>query len=158
MSDKNSSTMDKDRSGSLILRAIPSEEAEDMVVAFLSRYAKNISPGRLAEKVTKTPVILSRNISEEKGNKLAKYLKEMGAIAEFELHTSADQGSNRIPETPSFRPFELKPPLITKEEASQSQKRLSPSHSKGVIIILVSIILIATLSMLAWQLSRMLVP
>lgn len=45
--------MDKNRSGLLILRAIPSKEAEDLVVAFLSRYAKNVSPDQLAEKVKK---------------------------------------------------------------------------------------------------------
>jgi hypothetical protein len=150
--------MDKNRSGLLILRAIPSKEAEDLVVAFLLRYAKNVSPDQLAEKIKKTPLILSRNISEEKGIKLAKNLKEMGAMAEFELHPLADQGSYQTPETFFLRPFESKPRPLTKKKPRHGQKRLSPSRSRGVIIALVSIFLIATLSMLAWQLYRIIAP
>lgn len=167
--------MDETRSGKLILRSIPSKEAEEMVVAFLLRFAKNITVEQMAEKVKHTPYVLSSNIAEEKGRKIAKNLKEMGAIAEFEPHTPEPEFDQytpeaevepsapvveafRTPATSDFIQSELGSPQLAKPKPDLTQERPPTSPSKRLVTALVSVLLIVGLAMLAWQLFRILTP
>jgi len=167
--------MDTNRKGKLILRSIPSKEAEEMVVAFLLRFAKNTTAEQMAEKVTHTPYVLSSNIAEEKGRKIAKNLKEMGAIAEFEPHapepafepyTPDDEFESPAPVLEAIRtsegtdlvPSELSSRQRAKPKPDLTQERSPTSPSKRLVTALVSALLIVGLAMLAWQLFRILTP
>jgi hypothetical protein len=155
--------MDQTRSGKLILRSIPSKEAEEMVVAFLLRFAKNITVEQMAEKVKHRPYVLSSNIAEEKGRKIAKNLKEMGAIAEFEPHTPEPEFDQYTPEAeveppaPAVEAFRT-PATTAKPKPDLTQERPPTSPSKRLVTALVSALLIVGLAMLAWQLFRILTP
>ena len=167
--------MDETRSGKLILRSIPSKEAEEMVIAFLLRFAKNITAEQMAEKVKHTPYVLSSNIAEKKGRKIAKNLKEMGAIAEFEPHTPEPEFDQYTPEaeveppapvveafqtpaTTDFVPLEQSSPRLAKPKPNLTQERPQTSPSKRLVTALVCALLIVGLVMLAWQLFRILTP
>ena len=167
--------MDETRSGKLILRSIPSKEAEEMVVAFLLRFAKNITVEQMAEKVKHTPYVLSSNIAEEKGRKIAKNLKEMGAIAEFEPHTPEPEFDQytpeaevepsapvveafRTPATSDFIQSELGSPQLAKPKPDLTQERPPTSTSTRILPASFSVLLIVGLAMLAWQLFRILTP
>lgn len=167
--------MDETRSGKLILRSIPSKEAEEMVVAFLLRFAKNTTAEQMAKKVKHTPYVLSSNIAEEKGRKIAKNLKEMGAIAEFEPHTPEPEFDQytpeaefeppapvveaiRTPDTTDLVQSELSSPQRAKPKPDLTQERPPTSPSKRLVTALVSALLIVGLAVLAWQLFRILTP
>jgi hypothetical protein len=167
--------MDETRSGKLILRSIPTEEAEEMVVAFLLRFVKNITVEQMAEKVKHTPYVLSSNIAEEKGRKIAINLKEMGAIAEFEPHKHEPEFDQYTPEaevespapvveafrtpvTTDFIQSELGSPRLAKPKPDLAQERPPTNSSKRLATALVSALLIVGLAMLAWQLFRILTP
>lgn len=72
--------------GVLILNTLPDEETENKVVQFLSRYTKTLPADELKQIIKKTPLILSKNISENKGRIIESRLKELGGSVTF--HTS----------------------------------------------------------------------
>ena len=63
--------INKSEYGRLIIHAIPTKETEDMVVSYLSRMVKNASAQKLAQKISITPFVLSKNIAVKQGEKIA---------------------------------------------------------------------------------------
>ncbi len=71
--------------GTLILNTLPSQETEDKIIRFLTDHVKNLSPEKLKNIFRKAPVVLSRDIPENKGKVLECKLKELGGAVTFRI-------------------------------------------------------------------------
>ncbi len=77
--------------GVLILNEVPDQQAEERVIEFLLRHARNASKETLSAMIKHTPVILSRNVTEQTGRKLVAALKKLGASASFVSKESPEE-------------------------------------------------------------------
>lgn len=146
--------MNDNRNGMLVLSSLPSRETEELVVSYLSRIIKNASADRLANKVKATPFVLSKNIPVEKGQKIARNLRELGAKAEFFPHVPIEPKATIPPGTRSIQLPESPHLLPARKKSRQSRPQTPPGRGKQLITAFSSIILIAALSLLAWQVYR----
>jgi len=69
--------------GMIILNAIPDTGVEKKVGEFLSCHAKNIPLDKLKDMIKKTPVVLSKNVSEKIGKTFVSKLEMLGASATY---------------------------------------------------------------------------
>ena len=69
--------------GMIILNAIPDAGIEQKVGEFLSCHAKNIPVDKLKKMIKKTPLVLSKNVSEKIGKTLVSKLEMLGASATY---------------------------------------------------------------------------
>jgi hypothetical protein len=146
----------KSQRGKLILHAIPTKEAEDMVVSYLARKVRNVPAEKLAQKIRKTPFVLSKNIAAAKGQKIAHNLRDLGARAEF------------VPLEPRSRMFEgLSDEVATPDTESvqvtsehyQAPRQKPPQSSragKKLMTVIVVVVLVAVFALLTWQLHHLL--
>jgi hypothetical protein len=138
--------------GRLVLHSIPTKETEEMLVSYLGRIVKNVSCEKVAQKIKQTPFVLSKNISNKKGEKIAQNLRNLGARAEFVPHLAWARDPDELSETDLLE--------ISGSPLLESlQKKSHPSHQqdssglgKQVITAIVVICLAAVFSLLAWQL------
>jgi hypothetical protein len=138
--------------GRLVLHSIPTKETEEMLVSYLGRIVKNVSSEKVAQKIKQTPFVLSKNISNKKGEKIAQNLRNLGARAEFVPHLAWARDPDELSETDLLE--------ISGSPLLESlQKKSHPSHQqdssglgKQVITAIVVICLAAVFSLLAWQL------
>jgi tetratricopeptide (TPR) repeat protein len=73
-----------DITGRVVVEAIPKDdESKKNLAAFLMRHSKHATPDSVALMLSQLPVILAKNISEEKGRTLAAMLEKSGAKARF---------------------------------------------------------------------------
>ena len=93
--------------GKLILEAVPNREVEQNVVIYLSRLTRHVPPEVLAAKITRTPIILSKNILAEQGVKIAADLEKLGASAAFIPHGARGTGVKQT----LAKPSPVSPPL-----------------------------------------------
>ena len=82
--------MSSGKKGILLLEAVPTGDVEKKVIAFLTKFAKNTTPERIAAKVRQPPYVLSKNISTEAAMTVVKVLQQLGASAVFVPHISDD--------------------------------------------------------------------
>ena len=73
--DDSDGSVNEREFGKLVLHSIPSKEAEEMVVSYLSRMVKNVPAEKLAQRIKKTPFVLSKKIFVKKGNVTSIKLK-----------------------------------------------------------------------------------
>ena len=69
--------------GKLILRSVPSPEVEAKVTRFLVGLMKNTPAARIRSRIRKTPLVLSKKISAQKGELIVRQLEKLGAKASF---------------------------------------------------------------------------
>ena len=155
MSNTGGSTH-KSEYGRLVIHSIPTHETEEMVVSYLSRMAKNVPPQKLAQKVRRTPFVLSKNIANKKGEKIAQNLRDLGARAEFVPHDFEAQGPTRISETVLAPEIESLHQIFESSKPGPSKPPESESSAKRWITGVVVVILIAVISLLTWQLYDLL--
>ena len=154
--DYTDGTVNEGEFGKLVLYAIPTKEAEEMVVSYLSRRVKNIPAEKLAQKIKITPFVLSKNIAVRKGEKIAQNLRDLGAKADFVLHNPEPKGLESLSQTTVTPEFES---IHLMSEQNKSQQLNQPGSSrfgKRLITASVVVILISVLSLLAWQLYHLL--
>ncbi len=144
-------TVNENVYGRLVLQSIPTKEAEEMVVSYLSRIVKNIPAEKLAQKVKLTPFVLSKNIADKKGERIAQNLRDLGARAEFVPHDSVAPDPKPISETAMGHELESLLLLAEKNKSRQPERTESPSLAKRLITASVVILLVAVLSLLTWQ-------
>ena len=75
--------MPSQMNGMIILNAIPNDSVEHKVWEFLSCHAKKIPADKLKDLIQKTPVVLSKNVSEKVGKTIVSKLEMLGASATF---------------------------------------------------------------------------
>ena len=75
--------MSSGKKGILLLEAVPTGNVEKKVITFLTKFAKNTTPERIAAKVKQLPYVLSKNISAEVALTVVDVLQELGASAVF---------------------------------------------------------------------------
>jgi len=148
--------MNNGQKGILLLEAVPTGDTEKKVVVFLSKFAKNTTPERIAAKVKQTPYVLSKNISAEMALKIVKALLQLGASAVFVPHVSTDiTTKSKLSFETSDRYDPVPPPLPRARRLAIPKK--PQNGKKRLISILVLILLLMSLSFLAWQLYPFLV-
>jgi len=125
-------------------------------VSYLSRMVKNVPPQKLAQKVRRTPFVLSKNIANKKGEKIAQNLRDLGARAEFVPHDFEAQGPTRISATVLAPEIESLHQVFERNKPGQTRPPEAESSAKRLITGVVVIILIAVFSLLAWQLYDLL--
>ncbi|MGE4559349.1 MAG: HD-GYP domain-containing protein [Desulfobulbus sp.] len=69
--------------GSLILKALSPDADQVQIIAYLEKRAKSIPPQEIPQLLKKLPVVLSRNVTEETGQRVIRHLQELGGIALF---------------------------------------------------------------------------
>ena len=149
-------SINKSEYGRLIIHAIPTKETEDMVVSYLSRMVKNASAQKLAQKISITPFVLSKNIAVKKGEKIAQNLRDLGARAEFVPHDFEAQSPTRISETALSPEIDSLDLIYEKNKPRPAQLPKSEGSAKRLITTVVVIILVAVFSLLTWQLVDLL--
>lgn len=105
--------MDTHVTGTLILRSIPDSQVRQKVEAFMKSVFKNASREKIIRLVSRTPVVISKNIPEKSGSTIAAKLEKLGASASF-IPQQQD------PEKPAEPPFELQEQIISRETAGDS--------------------------------------
>ncbi len=75
--------------GTLVLKAVPSDEVEEEVKAFLGKVFRNVSHEKVANLIRKAPVVLSKNVSAKTGAKIVANLERLGATVDFLPRTEA---------------------------------------------------------------------
>ena len=155
MSNTGGSTH-KSEYGRLVIHSIPTHETEEMVVSYLSRMAKNVPPQKLAQKVRRTPFVLSKNIANKKGEKIAQNLRDLGARAEFVPHDPEDRGPTPISGTVLASEIESLHQVFERNKPGPTKPAESESTAKRLITGVVVIILVAVFSLLIWQLYDLL--
>jgi hypothetical protein len=138
--------------GRLVLHSIPTKETEEMLVSYLGRIVKNVSSEKVAQKIKQTPFVLSKNISNKKGEKIAQNLRDLGARAEFVPHLSWTRDPDELSGSDLLE-ISGSPLLESLQKKSHpSRQQDSPGLGKKVITAIVVIFLAAVLSLLGWQL------
>jgi len=138
--------------GRLVLHSIPTKETEEMLVSYLGRIVKNVSSEKVAQKIKQTPFVLSKNISNKKGEKIAQNLRNLGARAEFVPHLAWARDPDELSETDLLE-ISGSPLLESLQKKSHpSRQQDSSGLGKQVITAIVVICLAAVFSLLAWQL------
>ena len=138
--------------GRLVLHSIPTKETEEMLVSYLGRIVKNVSSEKVAQKIKQTPFVLSKNISNKKGEKIAQNLRDLGARAEFVPHIAWARDPDELPGADLLE-ISGSPLLESLQKKSHPfRQQDSPGLGKKVITAIVVICLAAVLSLLAWQL------
>ena len=69
--------------GMLILNAIPDAGVEQKVWEFLSDHAKKMPADKLKDMIKKTPLVLSKNVSDKIGKTVVSKLERLGASATY---------------------------------------------------------------------------
>jgi hypothetical protein len=143
--------------GRLVLLSIPTKETEEMLVSYLGRIVKNVSSEKMARKIKQTPFVLSKNISNKKGEKIAQNLRDLGARAEFVPHLAVARNPDQLSETDllEISGSPLRESIQKKSHPSRQQD--SPGLGKQIITAIVVICLVAVFSLLAWQLYVLIV-
>ncbi len=80
--------------GKLILQNIPSLEAKEKITNLLAHYFKSATEEKLAALLKKTPVVISKNISQRVGEQIAEKLRKLGAAAEYVPEIPIEAHSN----------------------------------------------------------------
>jgi hypothetical protein len=145
--------MVNERTGKLVLQEAPSGEVEKKVVMLLSKFAKNASHEKLTAKVRNTPYTLSNNIPAEKALLLLEALQKLGATAAFVPHAPFLQPAAEqitVVEPEPRRTFD-RPPLV-EEEPFSVQPEPRKNGSRRLVITLITILFLASLGYLAYQL------
>ena len=83
--------MIEDNRGTLVLKAVPDGGAHE-VEAFLAKVFKGVSPEKVSRMIAKAPVVLSKNIPSEAGDKIVKNLERLGATVDFVPRQSSSTG------------------------------------------------------------------
>ena len=154
--DNTGVSINKSEYGRLIIHSIPTKETENMVVSYLSRMVKNVPSQKLAQKVRRTPFVLSKNIANKKGEKIAQNLRDLGARAEFVPHELEDRGATRISGTVLASEIESLHQVFEKNKPRPTKPPESESSAKRLVTGVVVIILVAVFSLLLWQLYDLL--
>ncbi len=148
--------------GILILEEIPNEEVRHRVKEFLKKHAVNLSSEQLENLIKTPPLILSRRMPQELGQRWVYFLEVLGARARFvplekeaspnaptskvsKPSTKELQGVTAAPLSPAERPLKAgtlppevdKQPLEglspqTKEALDESEDSLDPYHDYGL--------------------------
>ena len=145
--------MSNGHTGKLVLQEAPSGEVEKKVVMLLSRFAKSTTPEELTAKVRNTPYTLSNNIPAEKALLLLEALQKLGATAAFVPHAPFLQPAAEqitVVEPEPRRTFD-RPPLA-EEEPLSVQPEPRKKGSRRLVITLITILFLASLGYLAYQL------
>jgi hypothetical protein len=137
--------------GKLIIHSIPTREIEAMVVSYLTRMAKNVPAKKMAQKVRRTPLVLSKNIAVKKGETIAQNLRDLGARAELVPHKSGAQIPTRVAGLTSAPEISSHDLLYEKNEPRPPKEPKSDDTAKKLITTVVVIVLVAVLTLLAWQ-------
>ena len=148
--------VNKSQFGKLILQSIPTKEAEEMVISYLSRRAKNLPADKLARKIRKTPSVLSKHIAAESGQKIARNLRDLGAKAEFVPHDPEVRDLEGLSEAVPAPEIESIQVISKGYDAPRPQGATSSRVGKNVMTAIVVVILIAVFSLLTWQLYHLL--
>ncbi len=74
------------KKGKLLLTSVPTKAARDKVRQYLIIRLKNTPQGKIDALLDKLPIVLSPQISEDKGRAIAGQLIQLGATAIFEEH------------------------------------------------------------------------
>jgi hypothetical protein len=122
-----------------------------MVVSYLTRIVKNVPAKQLAQKVRRTPFVLSKNIGVKKGETIAQNLRDLGARAELVPHGSGGQVPTRLAGLTSAPEIESLDLLYEKNKPEPPKQPESDGASKKLITTGVVIILVAVFTLLAWQ-------
>jgi len=144
--------MSTDQRGKLILKEVPTGDVEKKVVMLLLKFAKNASVEELSEKVRRTPYALSNDIAAEKAVLILEAFQKLGATAVFVPHRIEE------PAVEPFTPFESEPrftfslPEVPEEEPPPVQQVPKTNGIRRLTTFSVTILLILSLSYLAWQL------
>jgi hypothetical protein len=154
--DNTGASINKSEYGRLIIHSIPTRETEEMVVSYLSRMVKNVSSQKLAQKVRRTPFVLSKNVANKTGEKIAQNLRDLGARAEFVPHDLEARGSTRISATVLASEIESLHPVFESNKPGPTKPPESESSAKRLVTGVVVIILVAVFSLLIWQLYNLL--
>jgi putative nucleotidyltransferase with HDIG domain len=80
----------EDSRGTLVLKAVPDSGVREVEV-FLAKVFKGVSPEKVSRMIAKAPVVLSKNIPTEAGNKLVRNLERLGATVDFVPRESLSQ-------------------------------------------------------------------
>lgn len=92
--------------GTLVLKAVPSDEVEEEVKAFLGKVFRNVSHEKVANLIRKAPVVLSKNVSAKTGAKIVANLERLGATVDFLPRTEAPETAQKSPEAQEVTSFE----------------------------------------------------
>jgi tetratricopeptide (TPR) repeat protein len=137
--------------GKLYLKDVPEGEIEQKLVAFLLNLLKTVSPDQLTQKVRKTPFVLSRDISAEKGRKLMDALQKLGASAAFVPHVSVEPSADRVRPGESTEIPAHSTTSAPKNMPLPTRPKLQKNRTKQPIIILITILFVFSLSFFIWQ-------
>ncbi len=148
--------LEKSQWGKLILHAIPSKEAEEMVVSYLARKAKNVTAETLARRIRKTPYVLSQNIAAAKGQRIAHNLRDLGARAEFVPHEPLSQVFEGLAEEAATPDIDSVKVTSGHYRAPRQNPPPTSRAGKKLITVIVVVVLIAVFSLLTWQLYHLL--
>ena len=147
--------MSSGKKGILLLEAVPTGNVEKKVITFLTKFAKNTTPERIAAKVKQLPYVLSKNISAEVALTVVDVLQELGASAVFIPHTSNDTTGRSKFSFGTAERYGPGNPSLLKESHSYLKGR--QNGKRRLILMLVLILLLLSLSFLFWQLYPLLV-
>jgi putative nucleotidyltransferase with HDIG domain len=73
----------QETTGTLVLEMVPSPDAEQKVLQFLTQYAKKLPASKIKALIKKTPLILGKNIPMERAQSIISGLEEIGATASY---------------------------------------------------------------------------
>lgn len=76
--------MSSKQSGRIILKSVPTNIAAKQVAGYLNKLAGNHTEEQIIRKIRQTPTVLFKKVSAETGEKIAKDLIKLGAVAGFE--------------------------------------------------------------------------
>jgi hypothetical protein len=113
-------TMTTVRRGKIILISVQGKKVQAQTKLFLSRIFKQASESQIEAKINNAPSILTTNISETLGRKLAAGLNQIGATAEFVLQSKMWK---------SDQPYRLAVPMSSYYQRSQGHggsRRVGP--------------------------------
>lgn len=156
MDDKGESSNQSDY-GRLIIHSIPTREAEAMVVSYLTRMVKNVPAEKMAQKVKRTPLVLSKNIAVKKGETIAQNLRDLGARAELVPHKPGAQVRTRLAGLTSAPEVSSLDLLFEKNKPRPPKRPESDGTAKKLITAVVVIILVAVFTLLVWQVYDLLI-
>ncbi len=97
----------EDTRGTLVLKAVPDGGVHE-VEAFLAKVFKGVSSEKVSRLIAKAPVVLSKNMPAEAGDKIVKNLERLGATVDFVPRETPSNGlvGEIIPQETSQTPFQ----------------------------------------------------
>ena len=92
--------MTETQTGKLILQKMPGGPADKAVIDYMAVLFKNAAPEKVAARMARLPVTLSRNVPADGAQKLIADLAHLGAVAVFSTDVSPPPEPLETPETP----------------------------------------------------------